>query len=101
MKWESDSMEGQPSNVFISKWLPQDDVLAHSNTKLFISHCGLGGVVEAKYHGVPIIGFPLFGDQPENAANVVNEGWGVQVDMTTMTEKSFKDSILEVLGNPK
>lgn len=101
MKWESDSMEGQPSNVFIGKWLPQDDILAHKNVKLFISHCGLGGMVEAKYHGVPIIGFPLFGDQPANAANVVNEGWGVQVDMATMTEKSFKDSILEVLENPK
>lgn len=101
MKWESDSMEGQPENVFISKWLPQDDVLAHPNMKLFISHCGLGGVVESRYHAVPIIGFPLFADQPVNAATIEKEGWAVTVDMTTMTEKSFKATVSEVLGNPK
>lgn len=101
MKWETDSMEGQPENVFISKWLPQDDVLAHPNLKLFISHCGLGGVIESKYHSVPIIGFPLFGDQPGNAASIEKEGWAVTVDMETMTEQSFKATILEMLGNPK
>jgi glucuronosyltransferase len=52
MKWESDELPGKPDNVFISDWLPQDDVLAHPNMKAFISHCGLGGVVEAKFHGV-------------------------------------------------
>lgn len=101
MKWESDSMDGQPKNVFISKWLPQDDVLAHNNTKMFFSHCGLGGIIEAKYHGVPIVGFPLFGDQTGNAANIVKEGWAVQVDLGTLTEKALKDAIMEILGNPK
>ncbi|KAJ6646775.1 UDP-glucosyltransferase 2, partial [Pseudolycoriella hygida] len=40
-----------PDNVKIGKWLPQDDILAHPNVKLFISHCGKGGITEAKYHG--------------------------------------------------
>lgn len=101
MKWESDTLEGKPANVFISKWLPQDDVLAHPNIKLFMSHCGLGGVVEAKHHGVPILGFPLFGDQETNAASVVKEGWGVKVEFGSMTENILKDAIAEVLGNPK
>jgi glucuronosyltransferase len=101
MKWESDEMEGQPGNVFISKWLPQDDILAHPNMKLFISHCGLGGIVEAKYHGVPIVGFPLFGDQPGNALNIEKEGWAVTVDLASLSEKSLSDAIKEVIGNPK
>lgn len=94
-------MDGKPENVFISKWLPQDDVLAHPNTKLFISHCGLGGVVESKYHGVPIVGFPLFGDQPGNAAAIEKEGWAIMVELSTLTEKSLRDAINEVLNNPK
>ena len=101
MKWESDTMPGQPSNVFISKWLPQDDVLAHPNIKLFISHCGLGGVVESKYHGVPIVGLPLFGDQNGNAGNIVKEGWGLALDIATITEVALKNVLLEVLSNPK
>jgi glucuronosyltransferase len=101
MKWESDTLENKPDNVFIGKWLPQDDILAHPKIKLFISHCGFGGIAEAKHHGVPIIGLPLFGDQASNAASVEQEGWGVKLDIATMTEVSLKSSIEEVLTNPK
>lgn len=101
MKWEADSMKDQPKNVFISKWLPQDDILAHKNTKLFISHCGLGSVIESKYHRVPIVGMPLFGDQPGNADAIVKDGWGLVVDLATMTEKSLTDAINEIMSNTK
>ena len=101
MKWESDELPNKPKNVFISKWLPQTDVLAHPKIKAFISHCGLGGVTEARYNGVPIVGMPMFAEQPENAANVVNEGWGLRVDVTTLTEASLKETLHEILNNPK
>ena len=101
MKWEADTLEGQPKNVFISKWLPQDDVLAHPNIKLFISHCGMGGVVEAQYHGVPIIGLPLFAEQSTNAQSVEREGWGKTLDYATLTEESLRRAISEVLNNPQ
>jgi glucuronosyltransferase len=26
-KWESDTLQGQPSNVKVRKWLPQNDIL--------------------------------------------------------------------------
>lgn len=101
MKWESDVLEGKPDNVFISKWLPQDDVLAHKNIKAFISHCGYGGLVEAKYHGVPIIAVPFFGDQPANAAMIEQEGWGIKIDLSTTTEDSLKGVIEEIIYNPR
>jgi len=28
-------------------WLPQKKILAHPNTKLFYTHCGGNGVIEA------------------------------------------------------
>lgn len=99
MKWESDDLEGKPKNVLIGKWLPQDDILAHKNIKLFVSHCGLGSAAESKYHGVPIVGLPIFGDQNVNVAIIVSEGWGVKVDFAAMTEKSLSDGIEEVLSN--
>lgn len=101
MKWESDSLEGKPDNVFISKWLPQDDVLAHKNIKVFISHCGYGGLTEAKYHGVPILGAPFFGDQPSNAISIENEGWGKKIDLYSITVQELKDAIIEFVTNPK
>lgn len=101
MKWESEVLEGKPENVFVGTWLPQDDILAHPNVKIFISHCGLGGVTEGKHHGVPIIGLPVYGDQDKNADNVVEEGWGIRLDIMALTENALKDAINNILTVPK
>jgi UDP:flavonoid glycosyltransferase YjiC (YdhE family) len=101
MKWGSKIMHNKPENVYIDSWLPQDDILAHPNVKLFISHCGIGGIVEAKYHAVPIIATPLIGDQFGNAKKVENEGWGKVVDLKSVTEEELINVIKEVLKNSR
>lgn len=98
-KWEDANMPNQPDNVMVGKWLPQDDILAHPNVRLFISHCGKGSMNEAKYHGVPVLGIPLFGDQMHNLDEMVTAGWAVPVKFTEMTESSFEQALLEVLNN--
>ena len=50
-----------PENLKLVGWFPQHDVLAHPMVKLFISHCGMTGTMEAMHHGLPILGFPLLG----------------------------------------
>lgn len=60
-KWELDEgMEDLPKNVKLVKYLPQQDLLGHPNIKLFITHGGLLSTEEAVYHGVPVIGMPIF-----------------------------------------
>lgn len=98
-KWDGEHMYGKPDNVMVGKWLPQDDILAHQNVRLFISHCGKGSMNEAKYHGVPVLGIPLFGDQMRNLDDMVKAGWAVSVKLTEMTESSFEKALLEVLNN--
>ena len=29
-----------PSRIKVMKWLPQNDIIGHQNTKVFITHCG-------------------------------------------------------------
>jgi glucuronosyltransferase len=41
-KYENDTLPNKPSNVMISKWIPQRDILAHPNVKLFMTHGGRG-----------------------------------------------------------
>ena len=56
-----------PSNVMLSKWLPQNDLLGHKKTRLFIAHGGNNGQMEGLYHGLPMIVMPFGGDQMYSA----------------------------------
>ncbi|XP_037034185.1 UDP-glucosyltransferase 2-like [Bradysia coprophila] len=98
-KFETD-LPDLPDNVKIGKWLPQDDILAHPNIKLFISHCGKGGITEAKYHGVPILGIPLFADQFVNAEHIAEEGWAKVLPLNDLNPESFSSALAEALNNP-
>ena len=38
--WKHSNSSYSSPNVLLTKWLPQNDLLGHPNTKLFITHCG-------------------------------------------------------------
>lgn len=102
-KWEDPnpaSFPGKAKNILFSKWIPQDDVLAHKNMKLFVTHGGKGSVVESQYHGIPMVGLPVFGDQPGNIDKIVKVGYGLKLDYKTMTEEELSTAVNEVLNNP-
>eukprot|EP00808_Paulinella_micropora_P032227 g69526.t1 len=74
----------QPENypfVRFSGWTPQTWALRHKATKLFVSHCGSGGLSEAMIAGVPVLGTPLARDQPINAMKLVNAGAGAGLSL--------------------
>ncbi|XP_019870617.2 UDP-glycosyltransferase UGT5-like [Aethina tumida] len=101
-KWEDDKLPGIPDNVRIMKWVPQADVLAHPNVKLFITHGGLLSTTETIYFGKPVLCIPIFGDQPINAQNMVNHGFALRHDYKDLTNSNdFLDKIKEMLNNPK
>ncbi len=55
-KWEADLAEKDlPANVKASKWLPQLDVLAHNNTRLFVTHAGQSSCQEALCYKKPVV----------------------------------------------
>ena len=50
--------ESERTNFMVKTWVPQREVLAHPKTKLFLTHCGANGAIEAMYYGVAMLGFP-------------------------------------------
>ncbi|XP_022164266.1 UDP-glucuronosyltransferase 2C1-like isoform X2 [Myzus persicae] len=96
-----DEIENLPKNVMIKKWLPQREILLHPNVKLFISHGGISGLYEAVDGGVPVLGFPLFGDQPKNIDSLVNAGMAISMDILSVTKDEFFKNVLELLHNEK
>ncbi|XP_036332210.1 UDP-glycosyltransferase UGT5-like [Rhagoletis pomonella] len=100
-KFEKDDLPGKPRNVYISKWFPQPDILAHPNVKLFITHGGMHSLLEVVHHGKPIVGMPVFYDQHLNVARAVAKGFGVSLNFRDFTSDELRNDILEVLNNPK
>ncbi|XP_059628414.1 UDP-glucosyltransferase 29-like [Cornus florida] len=65
--------------MVIEGWAPQAEILQHSSTGGFVSHCGWGSIMESMKFGVPIIAIPMHHDQPLNARLVVEIGAGMEV----------------------
>ncbi|XP_023293682.2 UDP-glycosyltransferase UGT5-like [Lucilia cuprina] len=99
-KFEDLKLEGKPDNVFISDWFPQDDILAHENVKVFITHGGLLSTTESIYHGTPFIGIPIFGDQFLNMARAEANGYGIRLDYQTLNAKDLIAAVERVINDP-
>ncbi|XP_065770123.1 UDP-glucuronosyltransferase 2B4-like isoform X4 [Muntiacus reevesi] len=87
-------------NTRLYKWLPQNDLLGHPKTKAFITHGGSNGVYEAIYHGIPMVGLPLFADQADNIARMKAKGTAVRLDLESMSSRDLLNALKEVINNP-
>ncbi|XP_069179875.1 UDP-glucosyltransferase 2-like isoform X2 [Procambarus clarkii] len=99
-KYEGE-LEDLPHNVMIGKWFSQQDILAHHNMKVFITHCGLLGLQEAVYHATPLLAIPLFAEQPVNAWFVRDSGIGRFLELVDLTEDLVVDALTDIINNPK
>ncbi|XP_016529711.1 UDP-glucuronosyltransferase 2A1-like isoform X1 [Poecilia formosa] len=87
------------SNTRIFSWIPQNDLLGHPKTKAFITHGGTNGIYEAIYHGIPMVGIPMFADQPDNMVHMEAKGAAVIQNLNFMTTESLRDAIKSVINN--
>ncbi|KAL3370570.1 hypothetical protein AABB24_007563, partial [Solanum stoloniferum] len=53
--------------IIVRDWAPQLEILAHSSTGGFMSHCGWNSCMESMSFGVPIAAWPMHSDQPRNS----------------------------------
>ncbi|XP_076050356.1 UDP-glucosyltransferase 2-like isoform X2 [Oratosquilla oratoria] len=100
-KWNEEDMVDLPPNVRLGKWLPQQDILGHPKLRAFFSHGGLHSIQEALFHGAPVLGMPLFGDQMRNIIAAVKQGWAVSVEWKELTEEDLLAALKTVLEDPR
>ncbi|XP_042858862.1 UDP-glycosyltransferase UGT5-like [Penaeus japonicus] len=94
-------VDGVPENVLVRKWVPQQDVLAHPNVKVFISHAGLLSTQEAAYHATPVLALPIMADQPRNAANIKGAGFGLALEWEEITVDLVLETLRDLIDNPR
>ncbi|XP_067104640.1 UDP-glucuronosyltransferase 2B13-like [Osmerus mordax] len=89
------------NNTLIVDWMPQNDLLGHPKIKAFVAHGGTNGVQEALYHGVPVVGLPLFFDQYDNLLRLKERGAAKMLSMATVDkDNNFLRALQEVLHEP-
>ena len=76
---ETLGLKALPPQVLFQTWVNQPLVLSHASTKVFVSHGGANSVVESIEAEIPLIVFPIFGDQFGNAVRVEDAGIGLSV----------------------
>lgn len=54
---------------------------------------------ESIYAGVPLIGIPIFGDQPRNIRLQVRRKIAILIELADITEKTLTSAIKEVITN--
>ncbi|KAF2901331.1 hypothetical protein ILUMI_04855, partial [Ignelater luminosus] len=89
-----------PENVILRKWLPQSDILAHPNVRLFITHGGALSTQEAMYHGVPIVGMPFYLDQHGNMFRINARKIGRRINYLEATFDVVYNTVTDVLNDP-
>lgn len=88
------------NNTLLLDWLPQNDLLGHPKTRVFVAHGGTNGLQEAIYHGVPIVGLPLMFDQDDNLFRMRARGVAKVLDIGTLNKDNFLESLKAVLYEP-
>jgi UDP:flavonoid glycosyltransferase YjiC (YdhE family) len=86
-----------PPNVTLETFVPHTAALPHVDA--MVTQCGLGTLMKALAHGVPLVCIPLVGDQPDNAARVVARGAGLRLSADVPPDR-IRDAIQRVVTEP-
>ncbi|XP_074789741.1 UDP-glucuronosyltransferase 2A2 [Denticeps clupeoides] len=89
------------NNTLIVDWLPQNDLLGHPKTKVFVTHGGTNGIYEAIYHGVPMLGLPLIFDQFDNMVRLNARGVARSMTVTALDVDTLTQALRDLLDEKK
>ncbi|XP_016489675.1 hydroquinone glucosyltransferase-like [Nicotiana tabacum] len=68
--------------LMVPNWAPQAQILSHSSTGGFLTHCGWNSTLESVVHGIPLIAWPLYAEQRMNTI-MLNEDLKVALRLKT------------------
>lgn len=74
--------------------------IGHPKIRAFITHGGTNEIHEVIYHDIPMVGVPMFTDQPDNIAHMKAKGAAVEVNMNTMTSSDLLNALRTVINEP-
>lgn len=93
-----DELGPLPANVEAHQWLKHPQVLRHAAA--FITHAGIGSVMESLYYGVPMVLVPHHVDQRVTAARAAELNLGRALSRDAESVKALLATIGQVADDP-
>lgn len=87
-----------PPHMEVHRSVPQLDILAQAAA--FVTHGGMGSVMEALYHGVPLVAVPQMAEQRVNADQIARLGLGRHLPREEVSAAALREAVLYVAGEP-
>ncbi|WP_018348477.1 glycosyltransferase [Longispora albida] len=88
----------QPAHIRIEQFIPQDEVLPH--TDLTVTHAGSGSLAGTLACGLPSVLLPMGADQPHNAERCAALSVSLVLDPMTATPGTIREAAATVLADP-
>ncbi|KAK6928143.1 UDP-glucuronosyl/UDP-glucosyltransferase [Dillenia turbinata] len=92
--------------LVVRDWISQEEILGHPAIGWFLSHCGWNSILEAVWHGVPILAWPQMSDQKMNADVVERSGigmweksWGWGDEKTLVNSQEIGEELEKIMRN--
>ncbi|XP_050384598.1 7-deoxyloganetin glucosyltransferase-like [Argentina anserina] len=80
----------------IATWCPQEELLHHPSVGGFLTHCGWNSTVESLTAGVPMLCWPVFGDQQTNCFYTCSK-WGIGMEISNNVKRDEVEKLLRDL----
>ncbi|RIB24083.1 Glycosyltransferase Family 1 protein [Gigaspora rosea] len=84
--------------VIWATYAPQFAILSHENTKLFLSHGGVGSSQESMYTATPMLVLPIALDQPGNAERLELTGMALKLSKLDLKVVDIISKVVRLLN---
>ncbi|WP_327723421.1 glycosyl transferase [Streptomyces europaeiscabiei] len=88
-----------PAHVEAHPWLPHPAVLPHAD--VFVCHAGMGSLMEALFHGTPVVAVPRAHELALSAGRLEQGGVGRSLPRAGLTAQVLAESVTELLTDPE
>lgn len=95
---DPDTLGPIPPTMRVERFLPQAYALAKAS--LVVSHAGLGTMLGAIYHGVPMVSLVLGAEHPLNAASAAEAGLALPLTLAEADADQITATSMRALNDP-